>query len=170
MPLQRTSNNGELPLYGCRGCMERTEAVCSRFSCQKGGERIKIAYNFTAREGREPEMFSGCRVCLGKQPDMLSSCVPWKVRPKSTKQTIYARVAAANSQMNLRLPEILSGCDARSEMHSRKDSNFRKSTSQSCRDFHAVRKNAQIHIVQRRVSRVSPTRQEVTHGVHEPRV
>ena len=105
---------------------------------------MKIAYNFTAGEGRGPEMCSGCRVCLVTQPYMLSSCVPWKVRPESTKQTIYARVAAAKSRMNLRLREILSECDARSEMHSPKDSNFQKSTSQSCRDFHAVCKNAQI--------------------------
>ena len=105
---------------------------------------MKIAYNFTAGEGRGPEMCSGCRVCLVTQPYMLSSCVPWKVCPESTKQTIYARVAAAKSRMNLRLREILSECDARSEMHSPKDSNFQKSTSQSCRDFHASCKNAQI--------------------------
>ena len=105
---------------------------------------MKIAYEFPAGEGRGPEMCSGCRVCLVTQPDMLSSCVPWKVRPKLTKQTIYAPVAAAKSQMNLRLQEILSECDARSQMHSPKDSNFQKLTSQSCRDFHAVCKNAQI--------------------------
>ena len=105
---------------------------------------MKIADNVTAGEGRGPEMCSGCRVCLVTQPDMLSSCVPWKLRPKSTKQTIYARVAATKSRMNLRLREILSDCDARSEMHSPKDSNFQKSTSQSCRDFRAVCKNAQI--------------------------
>ena len=105
---------------------------------------MKIAYNFTAGEGRGPAMCSGCRVCLVTQLHMLSSCVPCKVRPKSTKQTIYARVAAAKSRMNLRLREILSECDARSEMHSPKDSNFQKATSQSCRDFHAVCKNAQI--------------------------
>ena len=56
---------------------------------------MKIAHSFTAGEGREPEMCSGCRVCLFMQPHMLSSCVLWEVRPKSTKQTIYARVAAA---------------------------------------------------------------------------
>ena len=105
---------------------------------------MKMAYNFTAGGGRGSEMCSGCRVCLVTQPYMLSSCLPWKVLPKSTKQTIYARVAAAKSRMNLRLREILSECDARSEMHSPKDSNFQKSTSQSCRDFHAVCKNAQI--------------------------
>ena len=105
---------------------------------------MKIAYNFTAGEGRGPEMCSGCQVCLVTQPDMLSSCVPWKVRPKSTKQTNCARVAAGKSRMNLQLREILSECDARSEMHSPKDSNFRKSTSQSCRDFNAVCKNAHI--------------------------
>ena len=105
---------------------------------------MKIAYNFTAGESRGPEMCSECRVCLVTQPDMLSSCVPWKVRPKSTKQTLYARVAAAKSRITLRLREILSECDARSEMPSPKDSNFQKSTSQSCRDFHAVCKNAQI--------------------------
>ena len=69
---------------------------------------MKIAYDFTAAEGRKPEMCSGCPVCLFTQPHMLSSCVPWKVSPKSTKQTIYARVAAAK----LRLREILSECDA----------------------------------------------------------
>ena len=105
---------------------------------------MKIAYNVTAGGGRGREMCSGCRVCLVTQPDMLNSCVPWKVRPKLTKKTIYACVAAAKSRMNLRLREILSECDARSEMHSPKDSNFEKSTSQSCRDFHAVCKNAQI--------------------------
>ena len=105
---------------------------------------MKIAYTFTAGEGRGPEMCSGCRVCLVTQPHMLSSCVPWKVRPESTKQTIYARVAAAESRMNLRLQEILSECDGRSEMHSPKDSNFQKSTSSSCSDPHAVCKNAQI--------------------------
>ena len=62
---------------------------------------MTIAYTFTAVEGREPEMCSGRRVCLVTQPHMLCSCVPWKVRPKSTKQTIYARVAAAESRMNL---------------------------------------------------------------------
>ena len=144
MRLQRPSNKRALPLYGCRGSMERTKAVCSRFQRQKGGERMKIACNVTAGEDRGPEMYSGCRVCLVTQPHMLSSCVPWKVSPKSTKQTIYARVAAAKSRMNLRLREILSECDARSEMHSPKDSIFRKSTSQSCRDFHAVCKNPQI--------------------------
>ena len=75
---------------------------------------------------------------------MLSSCVPWKVRPELNKQTIYARVAAAKSRANLRLREILSEFDARSEMHSPKDSNFQKSTSQLCRDFHAVCENAEI--------------------------
>ena len=105
---------------------------------------MKIAYNVTAGEGRGPEMCSGCRVCLVTQPYVLSSCVPWKVRPKLTKQTIYARVAAAKSRMNVRLREIPSECDARSEMHSPEDSNGQKSTSQSCRDFHAVCKNAQI--------------------------
>ena len=105
---------------------------------------MKIAYNVTAGEGRGPEMCSECGVCLVTQPHMLSSCVPWKVRPKSTKQTIYAHVAAAKSRMNLRLREILNECDARSEMHSPKDSNFQKSTSPSCRDFHADCKNAQI--------------------------
>ena len=105
---------------------------------------MKITPNFTAREGRGPEMCSGCRVCLVTKPHMVSSCVPWKVSPKSTKQTIYARVAAAKSRMNLRLRDIFSECDASSEVHSPKDSNFRKSTSQSCRDFHAVCKNAQI--------------------------
>ena len=105
---------------------------------------MNIAYNLTAGEGRGPEMCSGCRVCLVAQLDMLSSRVPWRVRPKSTKQIIYARVAAAKSQMNLQLREILSECDARSEMHSPKDSDFRKPTSQSCRDFHAVCKSAQI--------------------------
>ena len=105
---------------------------------------MKIAYNFTAGEGRGPEMCSGCRVCLVTQPHMLSSCVPWKVRPESTKQTIYARVPAAKLQMNLGLWEIISECDARSEMHSPKDSSFPKWTSQSCRDFHAVCKNVQI--------------------------
>ena len=105
---------------------------------------MKIAYNFTAGEDRGPEMCSGCRVCLVTQPHMLSSCVPGKVRPKSTKLTIYARVAAAKSRMNLRLREILSECDARSEMDSPKDSNFQKSTSQSCRDFHPVWENAKI--------------------------
>ena len=89
-------------------------------------------------------MCSGCRVCLVTQPDMLSSCVPWKVRPKSTKQTIYARVADAKARMNLRLREIFSVCNAGSEMHSPRDSNFQKLTSQSCRDFNAVCKNAQI--------------------------
>ena len=69
---------------------------------------MKIAYNVTAGEGRGPEMCSGCRVCLVTKPDMLSSCVPWKVRLKSTKQTIYARIAAAKSRMNLRLRESLS--------------------------------------------------------------
>ena len=64
--------------------------------------------------------------------------------PESTKQTIYTRVAAAKSRMNLQIREILRECDARSEMHSRKDSNFQKTSSQSCRDFHAVCKNAQI--------------------------
>ena len=68
---------------------------------------------------------------------MLSYATPYT-------QTIYARVAAAKSRMNLRLLEILSECDARSEMHSPQDSNFQKSTSQSCRDFHAVCKSAQI--------------------------
>ena len=77
---------------------------------------MKIAYNVTAGEGRGPEMCSGCRVCLVTQPYMLSSCVPWKVRPESTKQTIYARVAAAKLRMNLRLREILSECDARSDI------------------------------------------------------
>ena len=48
------------------------------------------------------------------------------------------------SRMNLRLQEVLSECDAKSELHSPKDSNFQKSTSQSCRDIHAVCKNAQI--------------------------
>ena len=105
---------------------------------------MTIAYNFTAGEGRGQEMCSGCQVCLVTQTYMLSSCVPWKVRPESTRQTIYARVAATKSRMNLRLREILSECDARSEMHFPKDSNFQKSTSQSCRDFHAVCKNAQI--------------------------
>ena len=105
---------------------------------------MKIAYNITAGERRGPEICSGCRVCLVTQPHMLSSCVPWKVRPKSTKQTIYARIAAAKSIMNLQLQEILSECDAGSEMHSPKDSNFQKSTSQSCRDFHVVFRNAQI--------------------------
>ena len=71
-------------------------------------------------------MCSGCRVCSVTQLDMLSSCVPWKVRPKSTKRTIYARVAAAKLLMNLRLRDILSECDARSETHSPKDSNFRR--------------------------------------------
>ena len=52
-----------------------------------------------------------------------------------------ARVPAAKSRRNLPLQEILS---ARSEMHSPKDLNFQKWTSQSCRDFHAVCKNAQI--------------------------
>ena len=85
---------------------------------------MKIAHNLTAGEGRGPQMCSGCQVCLVTQPYMFSSCVLWKVRPKSTKQTIYARVAAAKSRMNLRLREILSECDARSEMHSLKDSNF----------------------------------------------
>ena len=60
---------------------------------------MKIAYNFTAGEGRGPEMCSGCRVCLVTQPYMLSSCVPWKVRPESTKQTIYA----GNGYAGLRL-------------------------------------------------------------------
>ena len=105
---------------------------------------MKIAYNFTAGEGRGPEMCSGCRVCLVTQPYILSFCLPWKVRPKSAKQTIYSRVAAAKLRMNLRLREILSECDARSEMHSPKDSNLQKSTSPSCRDFHAVCKKAQI--------------------------
>ena len=91
---------------------------------------MKIAYNLTAGEGRGPEMCSGCRVCLVTQPYMLSSCVPWKLRPKSTKQTICARVAAAKLRMNLPLREILTEGDARSEMHSPKDSNFQKSTSQ----------------------------------------
>ena len=86
---------------------------------------MKIAYNVTAGEGKGPEMCSGCRVCLFKQPYTLSSCVPWKTRPKSAKK-------------------ILSECDARSEMHSTKDWIFQKSTSQSCRDCHAVCKNAQI--------------------------
>ena len=31
MPLLRPSSNRALPLYGCRGSMERTKAVCSRF-------------------------------------------------------------------------------------------------------------------------------------------
>ena len=99
---------------------------------------MKVAYNPTAGEGRGPDMCSGCQVCFVTQPHMLTACVQWKVRPKSTKQTIYARVAAAESRMNLRLQEILSECDGRSEMHSPKVSNFQKSTSQSCRDFHAV--------------------------------
>ena len=105
---------------------------------------MKIAYNFTAGESRGPEMCSGCQVCLVTQPYMLSSCVPWKIHPKSTKQTIYARVAAGKSRINLRLREILSECDARSEMHSPKDSNFQKLTSQSCRDFLAACKKDQI--------------------------
>ena len=75
---------------------------------------MKIAYNVTAGESRGPQMCSGCRVCLVTQPHMVISCVPRRVRPKSTKQTIYARVAAAKSRMNLRLWEILSECDARS--------------------------------------------------------
>ena len=103
-----------------------------------------MAYNVTAGEGRGSEMCSGFRVCLVTQPDMLSCGVPSKVSPKSTKQTIYARVAAAKSRMNLRLRGILSEWDARLEIPSSKDSNFQKSTSQSCRDFHAVCKNAQI--------------------------
>ena len=68
---------------------------------------MRTAYNFTAGEGRGPELCSGCRVCLVTQPDMLSSCVPWKVRPESIKRTTYARVAAAKSRVNLRLREIL---------------------------------------------------------------
>ena len=54
MPLYRPSNNRALPLYRCRGSMERTKAVCSRFWCQKGGERMKIAYNITAGDDRGP--------------------------------------------------------------------------------------------------------------------
>ena len=103
-----------------------------------------MAYNVTAGEGRGPEMCSGCWVCIVTKLHMLISCVPWMIRPKLTKNTIYACVAAAKLRMNPRLWEILTECDARSEMHPPKHSNFRKSTSQSCRVFHAVCKNAQI--------------------------
>ena len=73
---------------------------------------MRIAGSLTPGEGRGPEMCSGCRVCIVTQPHMLISCVPWRVRPKSIKKTIYARVAAAKSRMNLRLRGIRSECDA----------------------------------------------------------
>ena len=66
-------------------------------------------------------MCSGGRVCLVTQPYMLSSWVPWNVRPESTQQTIYARVAAAKLRMNLRLWKNFCECNARSEMHSPKE-------------------------------------------------